>query len=84
MTNLNIGTGAPCAGHLSLSFPFSGWVILERSVSEGNLGAEPPTGSKIVKYDQPMYLNAGLGEPCAGHVKTASVPSTFVTLERSD
>ena len=90
MPNLNSGTGAPWAGHLSLSLASTGWVVLVRSVSDGNLGAEPPTGSEykpemgIISILTSTYLNAGLGDPCAGQVISALDPTVFETRERSD
>ena len=36
-------------------------------IAEGNLGAEPPTGSeKETKMDK-KNLKVGTGDPCAGH-----------------
>ena len=36
--------------------------------AEGNLGAEPPTGSeKDTKLEKSKNLKAGTGDPCAGH-----------------
>lgn len=46
-THLKLGRGDACAGHVSLSGLPSLWVSLVRSVSDGNFGADPPTGSEL-------------------------------------
>ena len=35
--------------------------------AEGNLGAEPPTGSEKETKLEERNLKAGTGDPCAGH-----------------
>ena len=56
-------------------------------LSIGNLGADPPTGSRDVFHQYLANLNAGMGEPCAGQVKLnglrarRSIPEVFASEE---
>ena len=46
ISNLNDGVGDPCAGQVKLAgFSFSLFNV-DTSLSDGNFGADPPTGSK--------------------------------------
>ena len=68
MTNLNDGIGDPWAGHGRLKVFAKLAEKPEIVFAEGNLGAEPPTGSeKKIQSLEKRNLKAGTGDPCAGH-----------------
>ena len=43
-----MGVGDPCAGHDKLAGASISLLSVDTSLSDGNFGAEPPTGSSII------------------------------------
>lgn len=66
-TNLKDGIGDPWAGHGRLKVFAKLAEKPEIVFAEGNLGAEPPTGSEKETKLEERNLKAGTGDPCAGH-----------------
>ena len=65
-TNLKDGIGDPWAGHGRLKVFAKLAEKPEIVFAEGNLGAEPPTGSEKETKLEERNLKAGTGDPCAG------------------
>ena len=49
ISNLNVGLGDPCAGHVKLAGASNSLLSVDTSLSDGNFGAEPPTGSSMIR-----------------------------------
>ena len=66
-TNLKDGIGDPWAGQGRLKVFAKLAEKPEIVFAEGNLGADPPTGSEKDTKLEESNLKAGTGDPCAGH-----------------
>ena len=66
-TNLKDGIGDPWAGQGRLKVFANLAEKPEIVFAEGNLGADPPTGSEKDTKLEESNLKAGTGDPCAGH-----------------
>ena len=86
MIYLNAGSGNPCAGHIKAIEEDSEYANDEVLSAEENLGLALPIGSKRSDtiYDNTdywsFYLNAGSGNPWAGHTKAIDDSSENTTV----
>lgn len=71
-----MGTGKPCAGQINATISCDFLIVLLRASLDDTVGVLVPTGStfntkKNIEIPVVQYLNAGTGNPWAGHIKVA-------------
>ena len=84
MIYLNAGSGKPCAGHIKAIEEDSEYAKDDVLSAEENFGLALPIGSEvgnnIFRIIEVLYLNAGIGNPCAGHTKAIDDTSENTTV----